>query len=101
MGPPGRTLTAPPAPQTAGGSAGADRPRGAIALIGFMGAGKSRAARELAGRLGARALDSDELLEAEFGHPIQREFELHGEGAFREREERLVLGVLASAGPGM
>ena len=100
MGPPGRTLTAPPAPQSARGSAGGDGPRGAIVLIGFMGAGKSRTARELAVRLGVRALDSDELLEAELGHSIQREFELHGEGVFREREERLVLGLLASARPG-
>ena len=40
----------------------------ALVLIGFMGAGKSTVARELAGALGVRALDSDALLEQRFGH---------------------------------
>ena len=44
--------------------AGIARPlRRALVLIGFMGAGKSTVARELARALGVAALDSDELLE--------------------------------------
>jgi shikimate kinase / 3-dehydroquinate synthase len=71
----------------------------ALVLIGFMGAGKSTAARELASALGAEALDSDTLLAERFGHPVAREFELHGEQAFREREEQLVCELLADAAP--
>lgn len=72
----------------------------AIVLIGFMGAGKSTAARELAQALAVQPQDSDALLEAELGHSIAEEFRSRGEAAFREREERLVLGLLASAGSG-
>jgi shikimate kinase/3-dehydroquinate synthase len=72
----------------------------AFVLIGFMGAGKSTAADELADALGGRALDSDALLEERFGHPVAREFELRGEAAFRAAEEELVCGLLAAAAPG-
>lgn len=71
----------------------------AIVLIGFMGAGKSTAARELAQALGVQPRDSDALLERELGHSIAEEFESAGEAAFREREERVVVGMLAAAGP--
>ena len=69
----------------------------AFVLIGFMGAGKSTAARELAGALGGEALDSDALLAERLGHPLAREFELHGEQAFRAVEERLVCELLEGA----
>ena len=51
----------------------------ALVLIGFMGAGKSTAAVELAAALGVAPRDSDALLAARFGHPVAREFELRGE----------------------
>ncbi|MHB8241706.1 MAG: bifunctional shikimate kinase/3-dehydroquinate synthase [Solirubrobacteraceae bacterium] len=70
----------------------------AYVLIGFMGAGKSTAALELARALGVTALDTDTLLEQQLGHPVAVEFELHGEEAFRGREEELVCGVLQAAG---
>jgi 3-dehydroquinate synthetase/shikimate kinase len=70
----------------------------AFVLIGFMGAGKSTAARELADALGARALDSDALLAERFGHAVARELELHGEAAFRAAEEELVCGLLSDGG---
>jgi shikimate kinase/3-dehydroquinate synthase len=70
----------------------------AYVLIGFMGAGKSTAAVELAAALGVTALDSDRLLEERFGHPVAREFELSGEQAFRAAEEQLVCELLQSAG---
>jgi shikimate kinase/3-dehydroquinate synthase len=69
-------------------------------LIGFMGAGKSTVAGELARELGSRVRDSDALLEERFGHSIAREFELHGEAAFRSAEEELVTELLESAAPG-
>ncbi len=69
----------------------------AFVLIGFMGAGKSTAAGDLAAALGGRALDSDELLAERFGHSVAREFELRGEAAFRDVEEELVCGLLSEA----
>src|ERR1700675_4390228 len=71
----------------------------AFVLIGFMGAGKSTAAGELATALGGEALDSDAALEQRLGHPVAREFELHGEEAFRAIEEELVRGLLDDAAP--
>jgi shikimate kinase / 3-dehydroquinate synthase len=71
----------------------------ALVLIGFMGAGKSSVAGQLAEALGVRALDSDDLLEQRLGHPPAREFELHGERGFRAKEQELVCELLAGAGP--
>jgi shikimate kinase / 3-dehydroquinate synthase len=70
----------------------------AYVLIGFMGAGKSTVAGELAAALGVTPLDSDVLLEERLGHPVAREFELRGESAFRAAEEKLVGELLAAAG---
>jgi shikimate kinase / 3-dehydroquinate synthase len=70
----------------------------AFVLIGFMGAGKSTAAAELAEALGVVARDSDALLEERLGHPVAREFELRGEAAFRVGEEELVCELLSDAG---
>jgi shikimate kinase / 3-dehydroquinate synthase len=75
-------------------------PRRALVLIGFMGAGKSTVAAELADALGVAPLDSDALLEERLGHPLSREFELHGEEAFRAAEQELVCELLSEAGPG-
>ncbi len=75
-------------------------PQRTLVLIGFMGAGKSTVAAELARALGVQALDSDALLTERLGHPPAREFELHGEPAFREAEERLVCELLDTAPPG-
>jgi shikimate kinase/3-dehydroquinate synthase len=72
----------------------------ALVLIGFMGAGKSSAAAELAHALGSRARDSDALLRERFGHSIAHEFELNGEASFRAAEEELVTELLDSAAPG-
>ena len=71
--------------------------RRALVFVGFMGAGKSTAARAAAAALGERALDSDELLESEFGETIEAFFEREGEAAFRAREEELILTVLGRA----
>jgi len=69
----------------------------ALVLIGFMGAGKSSVATELAAALGVPALDSDALLAERLGHPPAREFELHGEQSFRAKEEELVCALLEDA----
>jgi shikimate kinase/3-dehydroquinate synthase len=71
----------------------------AFVLIGFMGAGKSTAATELAAALGTAALDSDRLLQERLGHTVAQEFESHGEAAFRAKEEELVCELLDGAAP--
>jgi shikimate kinase / 3-dehydroquinate synthase len=76
-------------------------PRPALVFIGFMGAGKTTAARAAAAALGAHPLDADELLERELGMPIAEFFEREGEGAFREREEATVLEALDRADGGV
>jgi shikimate kinase/3-dehydroquinate synthase len=78
----------------------AQAPRRALVLIGFMGAGKSTVAVELAQALGVQAIDSDELLAARFGHSVAEEFERHGEASFRAAEEQLVCELLDAAVPG-
>jgi shikimate kinase / 3-dehydroquinate synthase len=69
----------------------------AYVLIGFMGAGKSTVAAELARALGGQALDSDALLEQRLGHPVAEEFERSGEQSFRAAEEQLVGELLDRA----
>jgi len=66
-------------------------------LVGFMGAGKSSAARTVAAELGAQPLDSDRELEAELGESIESFFDREGEAAFRAREEDAVLRLLRRA----
>jgi shikimate kinase/3-dehydroquinate synthase len=73
-------------------------PAAAIAFIGFMGAGKSTAARAAARALGTEAIDTDELIAAEIGGSIAGLFRERGEAAFREVEERIVLAALERGG---
>jgi shikimate kinase / 3-dehydroquinate synthase len=68
----------------------------ALVLIGFMGAGKSTLAGRLAALRGRAPIDGDALLVERFGHSVAREFELHGEQAFRAAEEEVVCGLLDS-----
>ena len=78
----------------------ADAPARALVFIGFMGAGKTTVAGEVASALGVRALDSDRLLEEELGHSIAEEFRARGEASFRAAEEQLACRLLADAIPG-
>jgi shikimate kinase/3-dehydroquinate synthase len=68
--------------------------RRSIAFIGFMAAGKTRAARAAARELGERRLDTDELLVERLGEPIEAFFAREGEAAFRAVEEEVVLEAL-------
>jgi shikimate kinase / 3-dehydroquinate synthase len=77
-----------------------DVPDRALVFVGFMGAGKTTVAAEVAAALGVQALDSDRLLEQAMGHSIAEEFELNGEASFREAEEQLACRLLDEAGPG-
>jgi shikimate kinase/3-dehydroquinate synthase len=69
-----------------------------IAIVGFMGAGKSTAARSAADALGGGVVDVDDVLERREGRTIERIFAEDGEGRFREIEQRLILELLAAAG---
>lgn len=69
--------------------------RRALVFVGFMGAGKSTAARAVAEVLHERALSSDEELERALGEPIEDFFDREGEAEFRRREERTVVELLA------
>ncbi len=78
----------------------AARPGKALVFIGFMGAGKSSAAREAATALSVRAIDVDTLVEQRLGTTIEQAFATVGEARFREEEERATVETLAGAGAG-
>lgn len=61
-----------------------------LALIGFMGTGKSSSGQIVAGQLNFRFLDTDALIEERAGKPIAEIFADDGEAAFREWEKRVV-----------
>jgi len=66
------------------------RPVHNIALIGFMGTGKSTVGRMVAEMLHYTFLDTDHVIEARAGRSINEIFEQDGEPAFREWERRIV-----------
>ncbi len=66
----------------------------ALVFIGFMGAGKTSAARAAAGLVGVRAVDADHEIEHRLGTTIEEHFAAHGEAAFRELEEQVVCELL-------
>jgi shikimate kinase len=61
-----------------------------IALIGFMGTGKSSVGRLAATQLHYDFVDTDELIEKRAGKTIAEIFGQEGETSFREAERRLV-----------
>src|ERR1051325_5326491 len=61
-----------------------------VALIGFMGPGKSSFGRLVADALHFTFLDTDRVIEARAGKTIREIFEQEGEPAFRELERRIV-----------
>ena len=61
-----------------------------LALIGFMGTGKSTVGRLVAVQLHYDLVDTDELIEERAGKTIAQIFSQEGEAAFRERERKFV-----------
>jgi shikimate kinase len=66
-----------------------------IALIGFMGAGKSLTGVNLARRLKKKFLETDSLIEHRVGKSIPEIFSEDGETAFREVETEIAREVAA------
>ena len=61
-----------------------------LALVGFMGCGKSTVGRMLAQDLGFRFVDTDSLVEERAGLPVSEIFSSEGEKVFRELEEGVI-----------
>lgn len=61
-----------------------------LALIGFMGTGKSSVGQAVAQQLGLTFLDTDQWIENHSGKSISRLFEEDGEAVFRRWESELV-----------
>jgi shikimate dehydrogenase len=57
-----------------------------IAMIGFMGAGKTSVGRHLARMTGMEVIDTDRLIEEKVGKSIPEFFKAYGEDAFRAIE---------------
>jgi shikimate kinase len=66
-----------------------------LALIGFMGTGKSSVGRLVAEQLHFDYLDTDELIQSRAGRTITDIFDREGEGAFRRLEQQLVKELAA------
>jgi shikimate kinase len=66
-----------------------------LALIGFMGTGKSSIGRLVADRLQFDFVDTDAWIEARAGKSISRLFAEDGEAAFRQHEQAVVEGLAA------
>lgn len=68
-----------------------------IALVGFMGAGKSTVGRLLAARLGMPFVDADEAISRRAGASIADIFEHQGEPSFRALERKVAIDILRGA----
>ncbi len=66
-----------------------------IALIGFMGTGKTSVGRLVADQLRFEYLDTDELIQSATGRTISEIFKTDGETKFRELEEKVVAEISA------
>ncbi len=77
-------------PRAAAGGAGG------VALVGFMGAGKTRVGRLVARRLGRPFVDTDTVVTERHG-PIAQLFAERGEDGFRALERDIVVAELTSA----
>ena len=70
-----------------------------VALVGFMGAGKSTLGAQVAGRLGRRFVDLDRELERSLRKSIPQVFTERGEAEFRVLEAEAALATLRNERP--
>lgn len=75
-----------------------DMKRKNIALLGFMGTGKTTVGQILAARFGMAFVDMDHLIEERTGKPVSRIFAEDGEPHFRALERGLVKELSAKQG---
>ncbi len=68
-----------------------------IALVGFMGSGKTATGRVLARKMGWDLVDTDAEIEKRSGMPIPKMFATRGEPFFREKEKSLIARLVPSA----
>jgi shikimate kinase len=68
-----------------------------LALIGFMGTGKTSAGRLVAEQLHFEFLDTDEIIQTCTGRTIAEIFAKSGEAVFRELERDVVAGLAGRA----
>ena len=71
----------------------------AVALVGFMGAGKTTVGRALAERIGWRFEDLDDLIQTREGLTIEQIFSHRGEPAFRDLEHVVLRETIANENP--
>lgn len=64
-----------------------------IFLIGYMGSGKTTLGRALSQATGMQFIDLDEYIENRYRMSISDIFSLHGEAAFRQREQAMLTEV--------
>lgn len=69
-----------------------------VALVGFMGTGKSTVGHTLASMLNLRFVDTDALIEQRAGKKIVEIFASEGEAQFREYEKQIVQELEAMEG---
>src|SRR2546423_9171799 len=70
-----------------------------VALVGFMGAGKTTLGTEAARLIGCRFRDLDQELEVRLGTSIRSYFTEEGEAAFRKREAIATVAALRDPEP--
>ncbi|HEX7131299.1 MAG TPA: shikimate kinase, partial [Iamia sp.] len=70
-----------------------------VALIGMMAVGKSTTGRAVAEHLGARFVDTDEVIEARTGRTLRELWQEGGEDAYRPLEREAVHAALAETTP--
>jgi shikimate kinase len=71
---------------------------GPVAIVGYMGSGKTTVGRILARALGWDFVDLDREISHTAGRTIPEIFETSGEGRFRELEHRALLASLEGEG---
>jgi shikimate kinase len=69
-----------------------------LALVGFMGSGKSTVGRLVAARAGVAYRELDSMIEERCGMPVAEIFASRGEGAFRALEADLLPRALEAGG---
>jgi shikimate kinase len=65
-----------------------------VAIIGMMGVGKTTIGRQVARALNVDFIDSDEKIEKSAGMSVASIFELYGEKAFRDIEQKVIANCI-------